>query len=87
MPRSKIGKKRNSVNETALTSAAKQILSETMSYREADRTYLVSKTTIMRNINRIKISGNETLLYNLPWLTENDIKTIGILISRLGKSG
>lgn len=70
MPRSKTGRKREPVNKQSVEYAAKRVLDEELSIREAAIGYKVSKTTLTRHLAKYKKQGNEgEFKYNVKYNT------------------
>ena len=64
MPRSKSGVKRQPVNQDNITCGVEKVLSKELSIREASRRFKISKTTLIRHINKFKkLGGGEIFKY------------------------
>jgi hypothetical protein len=70
MPRSKEGKKRTPVNEVSLKKAIEAVTSndpeKKMSYREATKVFGISKTTLLRHVNKFKSADSPNEFHYSP---------------------
>ena len=71
MPRSKSGVKRQPVNQDNITCGVEKVLSKELSIREASRRFKISKTTLIRHINKFKNLEDEKISSMKQIITPN----------------
>lgn len=66
MPRSKSGNKRVQVDQKSMENAVKEVTAspdKQISIREACKVFHVKFTTLVRNVNKFKLSGKKEFVY------------------------